>query len=452
MQFQHPHHSIEDAVQNELLHQALTLAHHKHAAMHTKDEKFELHVIEDTSRLSHAVEQKKSEQEKTEIMNRLSASLALVVNKELKTSAQRHSDFMMRDLKWIERDVPGVDYLKGQMLQEGIFYYSHVIKQQMDNLFSKKKDPECHPLKIGTSERSSANLFLRQLKNLQVDLLLAFHHLGDAKSKRIKIFGIEIPDGENKIAGIYEQMKIIEESPLMQNKQEAKKEISWLAQWHDETGPVVTPEFDAKDKRNKYVSQVSHEYVEKVKKEIEELNIKIQRLDQREDQLNAFIHGPKKKITVWERIFGQGKNLHETELSQILTQKTELQCQISLHVNKLDLYKSQKPAGTYRVKIISPSVTHYWFEWEFGGQLFSTKKCLTQEEAFIEKLESLKLLDEERDQLQAKLPEYYKQCARVHSLDVKVQTIDQRIKSYKDFIRLITGIDMTSTSGTDRAQ
>ncbi|MDO8642216.1 MAG: hypothetical protein Q7R76_01335 [Candidatus Woesearchaeota archaeon] len=57
--------SIEDAVQNELLHQALTLAHHKHAAMHKKDEKFELHVIEDTSKLSHAVEQK-NEQEKTE--------------------------------------------------------------------------------------------------------------------------------------------------------------------------------------------------------------------------------------------------------------------------------------------------------------------------------------------------------------------------------------------------
>ena len=77
MQFQHPHHSIEDAVQNELLHQALTLAHHKHAAMHTKDEKFELHVIEDTSRLSHAVEQKKSEQEKTE-------------NKESKSEPHHH--------------------------------------------------------------------------------------------------------------------------------------------------------------------------------------------------------------------------------------------------------------------------------------------------------------------------------------------------------------------------
>ena len=63
MQFRN--HSIEDAVQNELLHQALTIAHHKHAAMHKKDEKFELHVIEDTSKLSHAVEQK-NEQEKTE--------------------------------------------------------------------------------------------------------------------------------------------------------------------------------------------------------------------------------------------------------------------------------------------------------------------------------------------------------------------------------------------------
>lgn len=64
MQFRNHDHSIEDTVQNELLHQAVTLAHQKHAAMHKKDEKFELHIIEDTSKLSRAAEQK-NEQEKT---------------------------------------------------------------------------------------------------------------------------------------------------------------------------------------------------------------------------------------------------------------------------------------------------------------------------------------------------------------------------------------------------
>lgn len=62
MQFRNHLHSIEDTVQNELLHQALTLAHQKHAAVHQKDEKFELHVIEDASQLSHAAEQEKPEQ------------------------------------------------------------------------------------------------------------------------------------------------------------------------------------------------------------------------------------------------------------------------------------------------------------------------------------------------------------------------------------------------------
>ena len=59
-------HSIEDAVNHELLVNALHLAHQKHAAMHRKDEKFELHVIEDTSPLSHGanVADEKSEQKK----------------------------------------------------------------------------------------------------------------------------------------------------------------------------------------------------------------------------------------------------------------------------------------------------------------------------------------------------------------------------------------------------
>lgn len=62
MQFRNHDHSIEDTVQNELLHQALTLAHQKHAALHQKDEKFELHVIKETSTLSRAAENEKSEQ------------------------------------------------------------------------------------------------------------------------------------------------------------------------------------------------------------------------------------------------------------------------------------------------------------------------------------------------------------------------------------------------------
>lgn len=61
MQFRNHDHSIEDTVQNELLHQALTLAHQKHAALHKKDEKFELHVIKETGTLSHVAENEKPE-------------------------------------------------------------------------------------------------------------------------------------------------------------------------------------------------------------------------------------------------------------------------------------------------------------------------------------------------------------------------------------------------------
>ncbi len=62
MQFRNHPHSIEDVANHELLNQALILARHKHAAMHKKDDPFELHVIEDASQLARAAEQEKPEQ------------------------------------------------------------------------------------------------------------------------------------------------------------------------------------------------------------------------------------------------------------------------------------------------------------------------------------------------------------------------------------------------------